>query len=307
MIGEILEEVSLISNSSERLSKLDDYVNRLQDEMEKIDAFKHELPLCMLLLTDDGFANLWVLMTAIAAIATVKRDLMQCRKSSTERIFEEFIPLKKISDDLDEILEAPKDEIVSSTDKMTWMSSVQLWNSGHTDQNPVQLPPTAAPVILALEGGVGLGGGAGGGSGGGPTAAAAAAAAQKQKTLLHRVDNDIGNLVDNFGFLVNVARVNDPPVRNSQEAFMMDMRAARMVQAADSLLKLVSELKQTAIFSGFASLNDHVDQRTEEFNKLAEKSNGTLARIGEEAVASLKDLESHYYSSVLRTSIPPEP
>ncbi|PIN03940.1 hypothetical protein CDL12_23527 [Handroanthus impetiginosus] len=55
------------------------------------------------------------------------------------------------------------------------------------------------------KGGVGLGGEAAGG--GGPTAAAAAAAAQKQKTLLQRVDTDIGNLVDNFGFLVNVARL----------------------------------------------------------------------------------------------------
>lgn len=51
-------------------------------------------------------------------------------------------------------------------------------------------------------------GGVGGGSGGGgPTASAAAAAAQKQKTLLQRVDNDIGSIVDNFSFLVNVARV----------------------------------------------------------------------------------------------------
>lgn len=57
------------------------------------------------------------------------------------------------------------------------------------------------------KGGVGLGSGAGVGSGAGPTAAAAAAAAQKQKTLLQRVDNDIGNLVDNFGFIVNVSRV----------------------------------------------------------------------------------------------------
>ncbi|KAL2477225.1 Homeodomain-like superfamily protein [Forsythia ovata] len=102
MISEILEEVSL------------------QDEMKKIDAFKRELPLCMLLLTD--------------AIATVKGELMQCRKSSTEPILEEFIPLKKISDDLDEKVEAPKDEIVSSRDKMNWMSSVQLWNSDN--QNP---------------------------------------------------------------------------------------------------------------------------------------------------------------------------
>ncbi|KAJ8554304.1 hypothetical protein K7X08_024982 [Anisodus acutangulus] len=138
--------------------------------------------------------------------------------------------------------------------------------------------------------------------GGGPTAAAAAAATQKQKSLLQRVDTDIGNIVDNYGFLVNGARVNDPPVRNSQEAFMMEMRASRMVQAADSLLKLVSELKQTAMFSGFASLNDHVEQRTEEFTEQAEKTECMLSRIGEEAAASLKELESHYYSSAERTS-----
>ncbi|KAK4481922.1 hypothetical protein RD792_012835 [Penstemon davidsonii] len=154
------------------------------------------------------------------------------------------------------------------------------------------------------KGGAGMGGIA---AGGGPTAAAAAAAAQKQKSLLQRVDTDIGNLVDSFGYIVNVARVNDPPVRNSQESFMMEVRASRMVQAAESLLKLVSELKQTAIFSGFASLNDHVDKRTEEFNKLEENSNIILAKIGEEAAASLKELESHYYSSTLRTSNPHQP
>lgn len=74
------------------------------------------------------------------------------------------------------------------------------------------------------------------------------------------------------------------------------------VQAADSLLKLVSELKQTAIFSGFASLNDHVEKRIVEFNQQAENTDRLLARIGEEAAASLKELESHYYSSALRTA-----
>lgn len=64
----------------------------------------------------------------------------------------------------------------------------------------------------------------------------------------------------------------------------------------------MSELKQTAIFSGFASLNDHVEQRIVEFNQQAEKTDQMLARIGEEAAASLKELESHYYSSALRTS-----
>ncbi|KAJ6902463.1 mediator of RNA polymerase II transcription subunit 22a-like [Populus alba x Populus x berolinensis] len=154
-------------------------------------------------------------------------------------------------------------------------------------------------------GGIAMGGG--GGVGSGPTTAAAAAAAQKQKALMQRVETDIANIVDNFTHLVNVARINDTPVRNSQEAFMMEMRAARMVQAADSLLKLVSELKQTAIFSGFASLNDHVDQRIGEFTQLAEKTDSMLARVGEEAAASLKELETHYYSSAQRTSQTLEP
>ncbi|PKA64712.1 Mediator of RNA polymerase II transcription subunit 22a [Apostasia shenzhenica] len=140
------------------------------------------------------------------------------------------------------------------------------------------------------------------GAGSGPTAAAAAVAAQKQKTLLQRVDNDISNIVDNFSLLVNVARVNDPPVRNAQEAFQMEMRAARMVQAADSLLKLVSELKQTAIFSGFASLNENVDRHIAEFNQLEENTDRLLERIGEQAAGSLKELETHYYSSIERMS-----
>ncbi|XP_044467016.1 mediator of RNA polymerase II transcription subunit 22b-like [Mangifera indica] len=109
--------------------------------------------------------------------------------------------------------------------------------------------------------------------GSGPTAA------QKQKTLMQRVETDIANIVDNFSQLVNAARVNDPPVRNSQEAFMMEMRAFRMVQAADSLLKLVSELKQTAIFSGFASLNDYVERRTNEFNQPAEKTDRIMLEL----------------------------
>ncbi|KAG6469049.1 hypothetical protein ZIOFF_073747 [Zingiber officinale] len=142
----------------------------------------------------------------------------------------------------------------------------------------------------------------GGGGGGGPTAAAAVAAAQKQKTLLQRVDADVSNLVDNFSHLVNLARVNDPPVRNSQEAFQMEIRAARMVQAAESLRNLVSELKQTAIFSGFGSLNDNVDRQVAEFNRLEEGSERLLEKVGEQAAANLKELEAQYYSSVLRSS-----
>ncbi|KAI3729980.1 hypothetical protein L6452_18653 [Arctium lappa] len=80
-----------------------------------------------------------------------------------------------------------------------------------------------------------------------------------------------------------MSQVNDPPVRNSQECVIRTRLVKitcevdvlfhnQYVQAADSLLKLVSELKQTAIFSGFTSLNDHVEKRSEELNLQAEKT-----------------------------------
>jgi hypothetical protein len=55
-ISEFLGEISTNKNGSEKLSKLDDCVQRLEDERRKIEAFKRELPLCMLLLTDGGFS-----------------------------------------------------------------------------------------------------------------------------------------------------------------------------------------------------------------------------------------------------------
>lgn len=72
-------------------------------------------------------------------------------------------------------------------------------------------------------------------------------------------------------------------------------------QVADSLLKLVSELKQTAMFSGYVSLNENVDRRNAVFNQEAESTERLLERIGEQVAASLKKLETQYYSSVMRT------
>lgn len=51
-ISKFVAEVSVIRHISENFSKVDDYVKRLAEEIKKIDAFKRELPLCMLLLNE---------------------------------------------------------------------------------------------------------------------------------------------------------------------------------------------------------------------------------------------------------------
>ncbi|KAF8410001.1 hypothetical protein HHK36_002521 [Tetracentron sinense] len=115
----LLKELSTIGNIPERLSKLDEYVKRLEEEMRKIDVFKRELPLCMLLLND--------------AIVALKERAMLCSSSDVRPVMEEFLPLKKKSDEEEEEgVEKEKDRI----DKKNWMSSAQLWSSdGFSNSN----------------------------------------------------------------------------------------------------------------------------------------------------------------------------
>lgn len=51
-ITDFLRQLSLIRNVPDKLSQIDDYITRLEDEMRKIDAFKRELPLSVLLVKD---------------------------------------------------------------------------------------------------------------------------------------------------------------------------------------------------------------------------------------------------------------
>lgn len=51
-ISDVLAEVSKIHDFSQKSLKLDFYVNSLEEETRKVDAFKRELPLCMHLLQD---------------------------------------------------------------------------------------------------------------------------------------------------------------------------------------------------------------------------------------------------------------
>ncbi|KDP38239.1 hypothetical protein JCGZ_04882 [Jatropha curcas] len=115
-ISDFLKEVSMIGDVSEKVSKLDGFVKGLEEEMRKIDAFKRELPLCMLLLND--------------AILFLKTESMQCTTSNNRPVLEEFIPLKKSDEEEEEEEEeSPIKKEKDYKDKKNWMSSVQLWNS----------------------------------------------------------------------------------------------------------------------------------------------------------------------------------
>ncbi|XP_039047145.1 transcription factor HHO1-like isoform X2 [Hibiscus syriacus] len=129
-ISSFLKELSSIGNVPDRISKLDAFVKRLEEEMRKIDAFKRELPLCMHLLND--------------AIRALKEELVQCMPGNVELVLEEFIPLKNKkennqSEEDGSFINKRKEKDSNNSncnnnkDKKNWMSSVQLWNTDDDD------------------------------------------------------------------------------------------------------------------------------------------------------------------------------
>ncbi|KAE9597614.1 hypothetical protein Lal_00013749 [Lupinus albus] len=110
-ISELLSNVSAeIKDGSYKMAMLDDYVKSLEDEMRKIEAFKRELPHCMLLVNQ--------------AIAILKEEIDHCMKMQNETV-EDFMPLKVKYDS------GGKGSLTignETFDKKSWMSSVQLWS-----------------------------------------------------------------------------------------------------------------------------------------------------------------------------------
>ncbi|KAJ4868431.1 Homeodomain-like superfamily protein [Raphanus sativus] len=102
-LSQFLDQVSKIKDNHSKLSEIDGYVGKLEDERKKIDVFKRELPLCMLLLNE--------------AIERLKEEASSVMMASNGRF---------------DVGQGAKSE---SDNKKNWMSSAQLWISNSNSTN----------------------------------------------------------------------------------------------------------------------------------------------------------------------------
>ena len=72
------------------------------------------------------------------------------------------------------------------------------------------------------------------------------------------------------------------------------------VRAGESLMKLVSDLKQFLILNDFPSVNEAVDQRNQQLRALQEECDRKLIALRDEVSIDLYELEEEYYSSRYR-------
>lgn len=85
-----------------------------------------------------------------------------------------------------------------------------------------------------------------------------------------------------------------------QDTYEMQVRAANMVRAGESLMKLVSDIKQFSILNDFPSVNDAIAQNSKLFRAKQAECDQKLASLRDDMATDLFDLEEEYYNSIFK-------
>lgn len=85
--------------------------------------------------------------------------------------------------------------------------------------------------------------------------------------------------------------------RSELIAFEMEVRAANIVRAGESLLKLVSDMKQYLILNDFPSVNEAIAQNSKVFRAKQVECDRKLTSLVDDMSTELYELEEEYYTS----------
>jgi len=122
------------------------------------------------------------------------------------------------------------------------------------------------------------------------------------KSYRKRLRDDISSMSSNFIEIVKLLKVEEESqvaraTQCEEDAFEMQVRAANMVRAGESLMKLISDIKQYLILNDFPSVNEAIAHNSKVFLNLQETSDCKLTTLRDDLATDLYELEEEYYSS----------
>lgn len=117
-----------------------------------------------------------------------------------------------------------------------------------------------------------------------------------------RLQDDVRAMHENFTEIIKSAKIEETlqverATQTYYDMYQMRVRAANIVRAGESLLKLISELKTFVILNDFPSVNHHVDEQNKLLNGHTKQQHEQLIKLRDEIAVSLFDLESDFYNS----------
>uniref|UniRef100_T1J9Y9 Mediator of RNA polymerase II transcription subunit 22 n=1 Tax=Strigamia maritima TaxID=126957 RepID=T1J9Y9_STRMM len=125
------------------------------------------------------------------------------------------------------------------------------------------------------------------------------------KSYNRRLKDDVKSMQDNFTEIIKLARVEDETqvsrsTQGEQDQYEIHVRAANIVRAGESLMKLVSDIKQYLILNDFPSVNEAITQNSQLFKAMQAECDSKLMALRDDMAADLFELEEEYYSSMYK-------
>ncbi|CAG5041904.1 unnamed protein product [Parnassius apollo] len=125
------------------------------------------------------------------------------------------------------------------------------------------------------------------------------------KSYTTRLKEDVKSMLENFEEIIKLAKgENDSQLNRmtqiEQDTFEMQVRAANIVRAGESLMKLVSDIKQYLILNDFPSVNEAITQNSKLFRTKQQECDQKLMSLRDDIAADLYDLEDEYFTSIYK-------
>ncbi|XP_069121501.1 mediator of RNA polymerase II transcription subunit 22-like [Argopecten irradians] len=122
------------------------------------------------------------------------------------------------------------------------------------------------------------------------------------KSYNKNLKDDIKSMLDNFTEIIKLARGEEESqvsktTQIEQDQYEMQVRGSNIVRAGESLMKLVSDLKQFLILNDFPSVNDSITKNSKLYKDLQSECDTKLLTLRDDMAVDLFELEDEYYSS----------
>lgn len=125
------------------------------------------------------------------------------------------------------------------------------------------------------------------------------------KSYQKRLRDDISSISDNMCRIVALVKCEQSEVgvtsgRVQSDCYEMCCRAANICRAAESLVKLIWDIKQFLIVNDFPLINDSITKRVESNMINANDIDSKLINLKNEIGLELYELEDEYYHSLIK-------
>ncbi|XP_041481462.1 mediator of RNA polymerase II transcription subunit 22-like [Lytechinus variegatus] len=122
------------------------------------------------------------------------------------------------------------------------------------------------------------------------------------KSYKRRLKDDVSSILDNFTEILKLAKVEDETQvarqsQGEQDQTEMQVRAANIVRAGESLISLVADIKQFLILNDFPLANENIEKRARFLSNVQNNVDSKIMQLRDELSNDLYEIEEEYYSS----------